>query len=170
MSILPIPDIMADSIYDVDPTALTARGVRLVLLDVDNTLAPYTENSPRAELPAKLAAMQAAGLELFIFSNSRTERPRIFSKALGLDFEQRAGKPRLKKLRAVLAEKGVQPRETALIGDQIYTDVLCAKRAGAVAVLVKPILFSNPFLALRYQLERPFRFIGARRQKRHEQH
>jgi len=74
-------------------------------------------------------------------------------------------KPGTRVLKRVLAEKGVAPAAAALVGDQIYTDVLCAGRAGILSVLVKPLcLRRNPLLALRYGAEAPFR-LAARGRK-----
>jgi HAD superfamily phosphatase (TIGR01668 family) len=131
--------------------------VRLVFLDVDNTLAPYGSNRVPQQLLDWCAAMRAAGLELFILSNNRGRRPELFAKRLGIGFEKQAHKPFTRKLRTLLAEKGVPPAQAALVGDQIFTDVLCARRVGLLAVLLRPISLKNPLLTLRYGLEAPFR-------------
>ena len=160
MTKLPIPDIMERDIYAIKPDRLTARGVRFLFLDVDNTLMPYGDNASPPALLHWVKTMKEGGLELFILSNNRGDRPAIFAKALGLDFVGHAKKPNPKILLEVCRERGLESGECALIGDQIYTDVLCAKRAGMLAVLVHPIRFSNPFLALRYGVELPFRIAG----------
>lgn len=157
MSFWPVPDIMTESIYQLSPRFFTNRGVKFILLDVDNTLAPYTTHEATPRLRAWVQCMKDAGLELYILSNNKGERPAIFAEALGLDYVKKAWKPFTKTARAVLAKKGYAPAETAVIGDQIYTDTLCAKALGAMAVLVHPIAFTNPFLHLRYWLEFPFR-------------
>lgn len=157
MSFWPVPDVMQDHIYQLSPRFFRNRGIRFILLDVDNTLAPYTQNTADERMKAWVAAMKQEGLELFILSNNRGERPRIFAEALELDYAKKAWKPFTKRAKAVLADKGYRPEETAVIGDQIYTDTLCAKCLGAMAVLVHPIAFSKPLLRLRYHLEFPFR-------------
>lgn len=157
MSFWPVPDVMKENIYQLTPRMFTNRGIRFIILDVDNTIAPYTLDKALPRLIAWAEGMKDAGLELFILSNNKGERPAIFAQALGLEYVKRARKPFTRRAREVLAEKGYTPAEAALIGDQVYTDVLCAKRLGALAVLVHPIEFSNPFLKLRYQLEFPFR-------------
>lgn len=157
MSFWPVPHIMKDDIYQIPPRLFTNRGIRFIMLDVDNTIAPYTENEATPRLKAWVEEMKAAGLEMFILSNNKGERPAIFAEALGLEYIKKAWKPFTKKAREVLEEKGYTPAETAIIGDQIYTDTLCAKCLGAFAVLVHPILFSNPLLKIRYWLEFPFR-------------
>lgn len=157
MSFWPVPDIMKDDIYQIPARLFTNRGIRFIMLDVDNTIAPYTTNEASPRLKAWVEDMKAAGLEMFILSNNKGERPAIFARALGLEYVNKAWKPFTKVAKAVLEEKGYSPAETAVIGDQIYTDTLCAKSIGAFAVLVHPILFSNVLLKIRYWLEFPFR-------------
>lgn len=160
MSILPIPDLMLDNIYELTPAALTDRGVRFVILDVDNTIAPYTVHAADERMIAWVRSLQAAGLELFVLSNNRGERPERFSAAFALPFRKKAWKPFTKSAKAIMTAHGYAPRETAFIGDQIYTDVCCAKWCGAHAVLVHPIEFNRFVLRFRYWLEWPFRAAG----------
>ncbi len=157
MSFWPVPDVMKDDIYQITARMFTNRGIRFIMLDVDNTIAPYTINEASPRLKAWVKDMKKAGLELFILSNNKGDRPAIFAEALGLQYVKKAWKPFTKVAKSVLEEKGVSPAETALIGDQIYTDTACGKWIGAFTVLVHPIEFSNIWLKLRYHLEFPFR-------------
>ena len=157
MSILPIPDRKLRTIYELAPRELTDLGIRFVILDVDNTIAPYTVHSADERMIAWVQGLRDAGLDVFVLSNNRGERPERFSAAFGLPFRKKAWKPFTRQARAVMAEKGYLPRETAFIGDQIYTDVCCAKWCGAYAVLVHPIEFHRFILKFRYWLEWPFR-------------
>ena len=157
MSTWPVPDLMRDDIYEVTPALLRKMGIRFVLLDVDNTLAPYTVDTAGPALREWVRRLRSAGLRCYILSNNRGERPEKFAAALDLPYRKRAKKPSPRAAREVLAELGFRPAETALIGDQIYTDALCARRCGAKAVVVKPIEFSNFWLRLRYWAELPFR-------------
>ncbi len=157
MSLLPVPDLMLDSIYDLTPDMLTDRGVRFVVLDIDNTIAPYTVHEADDAMRAWVDSLRGAGLALYVLSNNRGHRPETFSSALGLPFQKKAWKPFPKQARAVMASQGFAPEETAFIGDQIYTDVCCAKWCGAYAVLVRPIEFHRFILKFRYWLEWPFR-------------
>lgn len=157
MSILPIPDRKLRTIYELAPRELTDLGIRFVILDVDNTIAPYTVHTADERMIAWVQGLRDAGLDVFVLSNNRGERPERFSAAFGLPFRKKAWKPFTRHARAVMAEKGYLPRETAFIGDQIYTDVCCAKWCGAYAVLVHPIEFHRFILRFRYWLEWPFR-------------
>lgn len=154
----PVPDVMKDSIYELNPRMFKNRGVRFVMLDVDNTIAPYDNDSASDRLILWANAMKAAGLELFILSNNRGERPEKFAGELNIGYVKNAKKPFTGAALQVLEERGIPPREAAIVGDQIYTDALCAKCIGAMAVVVKPIKFTNILLYLRYGLEKPFRW------------
>lgn len=157
MSVLPVPDLMRESIYELGPGMFTERGIRLILLDVDNTLAPYTVHEAPEALRAWVQTMLRGGLELYILSNNKGDRPETFASALGLPYRKRSRKPFTGTAREIMTERRCAPSRTALIGDQVYTDVLCAKRCGAYAVLVKPIAFNHFWLRLRYWAEAPFR-------------
>jgi len=157
MSFIPIPDISKDDIYEITPQMFTSRGIKLVLIDVDNTIAPYSRDDADERLLSWAQRIKGAGLALHILSNNHHERPGIFARALGIEYDGSSRKPFTKTLKKVLARYCAAPGEAALIGDQIYTDVLCAKRSGVLAVLVKPIDVTNPVLRARYWLEAPFR-------------
>ena len=157
MSALPVPDLMRESVYELSPRMFTERGIRLLLLDVDNTLAPYTVHEAPEALCAWVREMLRGGLELYILSNNKGDRPEKFAAALGLPYRKHSRKPFTRTAREIMAERGRSPAQTALIGDQVYTDVLCAKRCGAYCVLVKPIEFNHFWLRLRYWAEAPFR-------------
>ena len=157
MSVWPVPDVMKQNIYEITPRLFTNRGIRFIILDIDNTVAPYTVQEATPRMLAWVRSMKDAGLELYILSNNRGTRPETFAAAFDLPWRKRAWKPFPKQAKAVMAERGYAPGETAFIGDQIYTDTACAKWCGAFAVLVRPIEFNRFILRFRYWLEFPFR-------------
>ena len=156
----PVPDRAFRDIYAITPAFVRGRGLRLLLLDLDNTLLPYESDEPTPELEKWIARMRSAGAEPFIFSNNRGGRPAIVAEKLGLGFIGRAKKPNPRKLLSLLREKGIDRGEAALIGDQIYTDIFCARRAGVLALAVRPIDARKPHRALRYAAEFPFRLAA----------
>lgn len=157
---LPIPKRMAEDIYEITPEFLRERGVKLLLMDLDNTLSPYIVDEATEELKQWIHTMKAGGVEPFIFSNNKGDRPMLFAEQLGVEYVKLAKKPRQGMLRQVLADKGYTPAETAIIGDQIYTDVLCGAVGGLYTIVVKPILLHNPLHTVRYWAEFPFRLAG----------
>ena len=165
MSFWPVPDVMKQNIYEITPRMFQNRGIRFLILDIDNTLAPYSVDGATERMKAWVQRMKDGGLELFILSNNRGSRPELFAAGLELPYRKKAWKPFPKAAREVMAERGYSPAETAFIGDQIYTDTACAKWCGAFAVLVKPIKFSRFILRFRYWLEFPFRLAYCRKHK-----
>ena len=148
------------SIYDIDPAALARRGIRLLLADLDTTLVPYG-------VRAWTAALERHGVTLFVLSNNRhPEHPSRFSKALGVPFIGHAGKPKQGSFYKAMEQMGRTAKETAIVGDQIFTDILGGRNAGVFTLLVEPIrLAGNPGRYLRYAVEWPFRALTKRRTK-----
>ena len=155
------------SIFDIEPAALARRGIRLLLADLDNTLAPYGEPEPTQAVRDWAAALGEQGITLFVLSNNRhPERPRRFSQALGVPFLGHAGKPKPGGFRRAMEQMGCTPEQTAIVGDQLFTDILGGRNAGVFTLLVEPIrLAGNPGRYLRYGAEWPFRMCSKRRTK-----
>lgn len=152
------------NIYEITGTALEQRGVRLLLADLDNTLVPYGVPLPDERLKAWRDELAAHGVTLFILSNNRHEsRPRIFAQGLDVPFIGHAGKPKTPSFDAAMEQLGVTREQTAIVGDQIFTDVLGGNRAGVATILVEPIrLAGNPGRYLRYAAEWPFRLLSGK--------
>ena len=95
MSLSPIPRGVYPSATDISPSALAAKGIRLVLADLDNTLVPYKVAEPPAAVIAWKEALEAQGLRLFLLSNSRRPgRAQKFAEKLGIPYQGRSGKPK----------------------------------------------------------------------------
>lgn len=153
---------LADDIYQITGRALARRGIRLLLADLDNTLVPYGVPLPDEKLKAWRDGLAENGVTLFILSNNRHEsRPRTFADALDVPYIGHAGKPRTASFAQAMERMEVGPAQTAIVGDQIFTDVLGGNRAGVATILVRPIrLAGNPGRYLRYAVEVPFRLLS----------
>jgi len=154
---------LADNIYEITGEALRRRGIRLLLADLDNTLVPYGVPLPDERLERWRDELAAHGVTLFVLSNNRREsRPRIFAEGLAVPYIGHAGKPKTPSFFKAMEQMGVTAAETAIVGDQIFTDVLGGNRAGVTTILVKPIrLAGNPGRYVRYAAELPFRLLSA---------
>jgi len=160
MSFSPVPQYSFRELTDIAPEFLKRLGVRLLMLDLDNTVAAYSEHSPSSGVALWVADIKGHDIKMVIVSNSvRVGRVEEFAKVLQIDFIKGAAKPSPKCVTQIMKESGFNPDETALVGDQIFTDTLAANRAGVVSIVIRPRRFTNPFLALRYALEAPFRVI-----------
>ena len=154
-------------IYELTGEALARRGFRLLLADLDNTLVPYGVPLPDEKLRAWRDDLAAHGVTLFILSNNRREsRPRIFAEALEVPYIGHAGKPKTPAFRRAMEQMGVTREQTAIVGDQVFTDVLGGNLAGVSVILVEPIrLAGNPGRYLRYAAEVPFRLLSGTGEK-----
>ncbi len=157
MSFSLCPERKFDSVTQITPELLRALGVELLILDVDNTIAPYKTLTLEEPVLAWARGLQEAGVRLFIVSNNKGERPEVFASLLRVPYIKRAGKPSPRGVREALRLSGTAPERAALAGDQIYTDTLAANLAGVHMLLVEPIRFTNVLLAVRYFFELPFR-------------
>ena len=153
------------SIFDIEPAALARRGIRLLLADLDNTLAKYGQPDPEPAVQQWKCGLAEAGVELFLLSNSRKPtRAGHYARCLEVPYLGHAGKPRTEGFFRAMEQMGRTPAQTAMVGDQIFTDILGAKRAGVLALMVEPMeLRGNPGRYLRYVVEEPFRALGRRR-------
>lgn len=129
-----------DSYRTIDPAFFTRRGIKLLLCDLDYTLAPKSQREPDDALRRWLAEVQAAGVTVMILSNNRSPvRVERFCRDLGIDYVGHAGKPSPKGFQAAMEKAGVTPQQTAMLGDKLLTDVLGANRSGVLAVMVEPM-------------------------------
>ena len=162
-----LADVEVRSIIDLSPEWFHNRGIRLMLLDFDNTVVAYTVTEPSEAFLQWLQCTREAGVDVMIVSNSRkSHRVPDFCEKWGLPYIRRAGKPSPKGIRSAMERYAAKPEETALAGDQTFTDVLGSNFAGVTSVLVYPIRFSNPFQVIRYWIELPFIYLGRWKRKR----
>ena len=132
------PGDFAESVFEIDFAALYDRGVRGLIFDVDNTLVPHGADST-PEVDALFARLNAMGFRCLMLSNNGPDRLRRFLKNIDADFIDNSGKPRRKAGKAALRRLGLGKKETVLIGDQVFTDILCANFSGIPSILVRYI-------------------------------
>lgn len=133
------PDAMFRSYREITPEYLRSLGVRAVLADIDNTLAPYEQPVPDGDIVAWVEGLRSAGIRLALISNNDRERVETFGRALGVPAYWKSGKPGVKNLRRAMAEVGTGPADTVVLGDQLLTDALAGRRLGLRVLIVPPI-------------------------------
>lgn len=158
-----LPKVIAPALTDLTPELFQNMGVRLVMLDFDNTIVPYTTSVPTGKMVQWLEMIQKTDLKVCVVSNSKKERVKVFCQTYGLDCITHARKPFSKGIRQCLDRYGAAPQEAALVGDQIYTDTLGANCTGVNAILVQAIDNHNFWLKARHVLEMPFIFAARNR-------
>ena len=158
-----IPDLILPALTDLTPQLLRARGIGLLLMDFDNTIVPYTTDVPTEPMQRWLREMQESGIRLCVVSNSKKPHVQVFCREYGLACITHAKKPFQRGICAAKEQYGLPPAQMALVGDQIYTDVLGANCGGLMSILVRAIDNHNFWLKLRHVAELPFIAIGKRR-------
>ena len=158
-----LPSYRTEAITDLTPELLQAVGIRLLMLDFDNTIVPYTTNIPTPEMEAWLKMMVASPVQIAVVSNSRNDRVKIFCEKYGIDCITRAKKPGTRGILECVQKYGIPKENCALAGDQIYTDTLGGNRAGVRSILVKAIHNHNIWLKLRHVAEMPFILLAKNR-------
>lgn len=151
------PDILFADIYELTPDFLQEQKVRGLILDLDNTIAPYEVSEPTARMRSWFDGMKNAGIRMAFVSNNKGHRVTVFNRTLGLPQFVQAKKPSAKGVLQALAELQLSPEESAGLGDQIFTDCLACHRAGMRFYLVPPIRDKKTlFFRSKRFLEKPF--------------
>lgn len=163
MSFVFLPDLILPALTDLTPELLHKRGICWLFLDFDNTIVPYTTDQPTEQMDAWLRQMLCSDIRLCVVSNSRKPRVPAFCEQYQIDYVLRAAKPFQRGIRKALTRYDAAPQQAALVGDQIYTDVLGANCAGLTSVLVSAIHNHTVWLKLRHAAELPFIALGRRR-------
>jgi len=133
------PSLHVDSLHDIDYDKLYQNGIKAILLDLDNTIVPWNTEDFSPDILNWLNRLIQKGFKLCIVSNNSKERVMSASTSLGIPAISNAVKPRTKALRKALELLDVNKHETALIGDQVFTDVLGGNRLGLYTILVAPL-------------------------------
>ena len=132
------PDVYLDSTYEIDFRAWHERGYRGVLFGIDNTLVPHGAPAD-ARAVRFFADLRAAGMKYCLISNNQLARVKPFAGRVGAYFVENAHKPSVKGYRLAMEKMGTCAADTLFVGDQLFTDVYGARRAGMKSILVKPI-------------------------------
>lgn len=162
------PRLMSGKMIDLTPALLRELGITALLLDVDNTMTTHDNPVPAEGVVEWISRMKAEGFSLIIVSNNSEERVRPFADLVGLDFVSKGRKPLPGGFRRACERLGISPRKAAVVGDQIYTDILGGNLLGAYTILTEPYQPEDTsFFRLKRRLERPV-IRGYRRRHRRE--
>ncbi|MCI8441846.1 MAG: YqeG family HAD IIIA-type phosphatase [Provencibacterium sp.] len=127
------------SVCDISPEFLLEKGLRRLVLDVDNTLTTHNHPQPGKGVARWLKQLQESGISVIILSNNDTKRVEPFAALLDLPFEADGAKPLTSGYERCRRRFGCEKREMAAIGDQLLTDIWGGWRYGIATLLVDPI-------------------------------
>lgn len=150
------PTAYKKHITAVSVSELKEKGIKAVLLDVDNTLTAHNSQELDAAISSWLLQVQQAGLIPVIVSNGNNDRVRPFAEKLGLPYTPSAAKPLPFGFLRAAKQVGVSKSQCMVIGDQIFTDVLGANLAGMPIIQVVPLALDteNKFIQFKRKLEK----------------
>jgi uncharacterized protein len=126
-------------VWELTPERLQLWGFRALMVDVDCTLTRYRRGEPLPEAAQWIAQLRAADFRLCLISNGMGPRIERFAERLGLPFVSQAMKPLPRGVRAALKKLDSPPSQTAIVGDQLFADVMAGRLAGVRSILVEPI-------------------------------
>lgn len=135
-----LPTYYAPKLTEVTPAFFHALGVTTLLCDLDNTLAPFDELTPRPAIKTWLETIQKSKLTIAIISNNKPRRVLPFANAIGVESLTKTGKPFSNKLLKFIQEKGYSIDKVMVIGDQLLTDVWLANRLGIKSLFVEKLV------------------------------
>ena len=148
------PDHEIESAYDIDYEGLYQKGYRGVIYDIDNTLVPHGAPADERAI-ALFRRLHDIGYRPLLLSNNKEPRVRSFCDQVGSMYIFRAGKPKTTGYENAMERMGTTAEDTLFVGDQLFTDVWGAKKAGIVTYLVKPIHPKEEIqIVLKRKLER----------------
>lgn len=153
------PTIALRSVRQIDKALLDRIGVQALLLDLDNTLTLHGEQELRPGIGEWLTAMRADGIPLILISNNSKERIAPFANRHKLPYIPRGCKPLTFAFTRAQKKLGFARDTIAVVGDQLFTDILGGNLAGMRTILVQPFeKESGTFFRMKRGLER--RILG----------
>ena len=144
------PDYYFDNIFQIPYDELWQNKIRGLIFDIDNTLAAYEDNHPPPKIVALIKRLQRMGFSVCLLTNNTNRRLERFVKPLELTGVANAAKPLTRGIRKSMKQMGTKPPHTAIIGDQLLSDIWAGKNAGITTVLVKP-LSDKDFFFVRFK-------------------
>jgi HAD superfamily phosphatase (TIGR01668 family) len=133
------PTLHYERVEQIDLAALRRQGIRALILDLDNTLVPFSRPRPARAVVRWVQEAIRQGFRPVILSNNGRGRVREVAERLGVPCIAKARKPLAASYRRALTLVGARPAETAVVGDQVFTDVLGGNRLGLLTILVRPL-------------------------------
>lgn len=133
------PHTYIQSIFEIDTDYLKTNGIKAIIFDIDNTLVSYDVEEPTEEVIKLFEELQQKGFKICLLSNNTKERVIRFNKGLKIFAIHKANKPLIRNFKRAMALLGTDKKSTAIVGDQIFTDVYGGNRAGLMTILVMPV-------------------------------
>jgi HAD superfamily phosphatase (TIGR01668 family) len=148
-----VPDKVIRSLADLDLDELKSRGIDCLLLDFDNTLGPDHATEPTDFSYEMVNNARNKGFSMCLVSNAKSGRSDGIAKKLEIPCVTYAHKPRPDGVNRALALLGKDKAQAAMIGDQVFTDVIAGRYAGVYTVFTEKYAKKEMWYIV---LKRPF--------------
>lgn len=142
------PSLIVKSLYDINTGELRELGIRGFIFDLDNTIIPWDSETMQPEVITWMEDLLEIGFKLCLVSNNWNKRVRRIAEDLGIPFVSRAYKPAKTGFRQAAGLMNLPPKEVAVVGDQLFTDILGGNRNGMYTIMVAP-LSSQEFIGTK---------------------
>ncbi|MFA6948575.1 MAG: YqeG family HAD IIIA-type phosphatase [Eubacteriales bacterium] len=150
------PTHFYEDIYKITPNMLKNEGIDALICDIDNTIVTYDDPEPTETAARWLSDMRGAGISLAFVSNNEQARVERFCRTLGCYYMAKSGKPGSRGLCGAMEHMGTTRQNTAMLGDQLFTDIFAGSRIGLRTILVLPIKDKlTPLFRFKRALEKP---------------
>lgn len=144
------PTLQAPSLDLISVEQLSRDGIKGLIIDLDNTMTPWNDIEVGPKVAEWFIKVKTAGISACVVSNnSKRQRVAVVAESLDIPFVFGATKPRRKAFRSGMELLGTGHKDTAVIGDQLFTDILGGNRLGLYTILVTPIN-DNEFIGTRF--------------------
>ena len=140
-----LPKLILKNVFEITPELLSEMGIKALILDADNTLRHYKVAGPADGVIQWLETLKDAGIVFMILSNNFASRISPFAKKLDLDYIAMGLKPSPFGILRAKKHLGVTKKQTAVVGDQVFTDIIGGNLLGITTILVEPLKHEDGF-------------------------
>ena len=140
------PTYFTHKVTDITAQILKYLNVEAVILDVDDTLVSPKKSYPKKEIINWIQNLKLQGIKVALLSNNFSKRIQPLSKSLDIHYVSMGMKPLTFGLKKTIKKISCSKKNTIMVGDQIFTDILAANCAGMRSILVDPLEESKTLL------------------------
>ena len=140
------PKMYYQDIFSINYSLLKKQKIKNLIFDLDNTIADSKTSKPNKEMIKLFKDLKAKGFTIYIMSNAFKKRVTTFATILDVKAYHLSLKPLPTTFKRLIKENNLNIQETAMIGDEIFTDIKGANKIGLLSILVDRLTKHDYFL------------------------
>jgi len=133
------PNIIVETLYEIEINELQQLGIRGIIFDLDNTIIPWDSPTMSPDIIQWMQVLLAQGFKICLVSNNMGKRVQTISEKFDIPFVSRAYKPAKSGFRQAIVKMELTENQVAVVGDQLFTDILGGNRLGLYTIWVAPL-------------------------------